>query len=98
MTKERIEEISKALMEDESKIKEMFEMTPEDAAKAFAEKGFNFTAEELVEYGDCLTKVKAHAETNDELSEGQLDDVAGGSAVATVLFGIAFGYWIYTKW
>ena len=98
MKKERIEEISKALMADEGKIKEMFELTPEEAAKSFAAKGFDFTAEELVEYGDLLTKAKENAAASGELDEGQLDDVAGGGAVVALLAGIAFGYWVYRKW
>lgn len=99
MTKERSEEISNALLADKNHIRELFELDPEEAAKELAKKGYDFTGAELVEYGDLLTEAKQKLDNSDgELNEGQLDDVAGGGLVTTALLGVAVGYWIYHKW
>ena len=100
MTNERAEVISQALMSDESQIKALFELEPEEAAKKLAEKGYDFTAEELVEYGEVLDREKKEQENaNGELDEAALSEVAGGGVVCVALAGVAVGYWLYKqKW
>lgn len=100
MTNERIEAITKALTADESQISALFEMEPAEAAAKLAEKGYNFTADELVEYGKLLDQAKKNAEgANGELDEDALENVAGGAVglVTVALAGVAVGYWAYGR-
>lgn len=97
MTNERIAQITNALMADEAEVKALFELEPADAAKALAKKGYDFTGEELVEYGKILEQEKKSVEFGTELTEDVLDNVAGGGLVAAGVAGVLVGYWIYDK-
>ena len=98
MTNERIDSISRALMADESKIAALFALEPAEAAEKLAAEGYDFTAEELVEYAEILESVKKKAgATEGELDESALEDVAGGGVGMALLMGIAVGYFIYEK-
>ena len=99
MTNERITQITNALMADEAGVKALFELAPADAAKDLVQKGYDFTEEELVEYGKILDQEKKSAESSAELAEEALDDVAGGGLIAAGVAGVLVGYWIYgQKW
>ena len=102
MTNERIEAITKALTADEAQISNLFAMEPAEAAAKLAENGYNFTADELAEYGKLLDQAKKDAEgANGELDENALENVSGGAVglVTVALAGVAVGYWAYgQKW
>lgn len=87
MTEERIQAIGKALAADDAERKALLEMTPEEAAKALAAKGYDFTAEELGEFG----KLVADALPDGELDADSLENVAGGSVTIAILLGATFG-------
>jgi predicted ribosomally synthesized peptide with nif11-like leader len=59
---------------------------PEDVQKAFAEKGVNFTLEEIGQIAEMVA-----AGNDDELTEVQMDSVSGGilAEIAIVASGIA---------
>ena len=92
MNEERIKKLSEVLNADVEQAKQVVAMQPEEAVKLINAKGYDFTVEELVEYGTILRKM---AEA-DSLSEEDLEKVAGGidfvvigaTFVGTVLFNI----------
>ncbi len=99
MTNERISQITDALMADETNVKSLFELDPSDAANALEQKGYDFTEEELVEYGKILDSEKKALESGQELAEEALDDVSGGGLIAAAVAGVIIGYWAYgQKW
>lgn len=99
MKTERITQITEALLSNESEVPALFEMSPADAAAKLVQKGFDFTEDELIEYGGIINEEKKHAEFNGELSEDALDNVSGGGLLAAAVAGVLVGYWIYgQKW
>ena len=103
MQKERFTIIANAIAEDEEFSKKLFDMAPEDAAVKFAEKGYDFSSDELIEFGELC---KQAADQNGELDESNLEDVAGGvitealftAGVTLFLAGCGGGYLISKKW
>ena len=93
MTIEKMEEISRVLMENESQIPTLMAMEPSIAAEKLTELGCVCTAEELLDYSASLNEVKM----NGELDENALENVAGGGLVTVFLVGICAGYLIYNK-
>ena len=76
MNQERINEV----LSDEIFIKQLLQMeTVEEAQAAFKSKGIDFSLEELKKI-----KELRESDLSGDLSLDQLDDVAGGSAVAVV--------------
>ena len=91
MTTERINEISSYLAKDVEATKKLLDMDPADAAAKLVEEGFAVTADELIAYGDALKELGASKEG--ELDEADLENVAGGIAIPTLLLiGIVAGY------
>lgn len=86
MTNERVMAIAEVLGADDAQRKALLEMEPEAAAKALAAKGYDFTADELVEFG----KLVADAQAKGELDADALSEVAGGSLTVGALLGITF--------
>lgn len=79
-----------ALLDDkEFVVGMMSQETPEDVQKVFAAKGFALTMDEVNELGRALAEAEAKG-IDAELSEGDLDNVAGGFAI-TVAGLIAAG-------
>lgn len=77
----------KVLMGDEQFVASIVAMEdPVDVQRAFAEKGFQFTVEQINEMAAV-----AFSENADELSEEQMDAVAGGvlAEIAIVASGVA---------
>ncbi len=74
MTQERVNAIAEVLNADEDRAKKLVEMEPAAAAEALKAEGYDFTADELIEFGKILSK----ANQSGELDSDQLDDVAGG--------------------
>ncbi len=92
MTQERVNAIAEVLNADEDRAKKLIEMEPAAAAEALKAEGYDFTADELIEFGEILSK----ANQSGELDESNLDDVAGGIGLITagiIAGGIAAGYY-----
>ena len=91
MNNERINEISNFLAKDIEATKKLLDLDPEKAASEITTKGFEVTADELVEYGEKLKEMGGA--NKDELNETELENVAGGVAFSTLLLiGVVAGY------
>ena len=75
LSQERIVEIADILGSDEKRIRELLELTPEQAAEKLSSEGKTVKAEELIKFAECMDKL---AGTNGELDEEGLEQVAGG--------------------
>ena len=87
MTKERIQTIADALSKDDAERKALLDMEPADAAEKLKDKGYDFSADELIEFG----KVVAEAMESEELDDSRLENVSGGGVSILVLLGVTFG-------
>lgn len=85
MTKERIQAIAEVLENDDLR-KDLLTMEPADAAEELKKKGYDFTADELIEFG----KLVAEATSSGELDAEDLDAVAGGAVAALTVLGVGF--------
>ena len=99
LTEEKAKVISEYLMADQERAQRLLEIAPEDAAKEMSADGCAVTAEELVEFGSAM----AQAFGKEELSENDLENVAGGAVGAILLAcGIAaiagYGVGRLEKW
>ena len=78
LTNERAELLSSYLIADKERAYKLFEMDAEVAVAEINGDGFDFTVEEVQEFGKQLT---ALLNQGDELSEESLDAVSGGLVV-----------------
>ena len=86
MNEERIKEV----FSDEAFVKELFSKeTPEEAQELLAEKDIDVSIEELVKLKDIIVAKLQTAESGEsaELTEEELEDVAGGVIPTLVFFG-----------
>ena len=82
MTTERINAL-KPLLEDEKFANEIMDMSSsEEVMAAFARHGVPVSESEIIEIGEAFNKAVGD---NEELSEQDLSNVAGGFAISTVL-------------
>lgn len=88
LTVERADLISKVLSENIARAKELLQMDPALALTTINELGYDFTAEELTEYGKALKVVAA----NGELDAEDLDNVTGGGAFLTICAAAAIAF------
>ena len=102
LTNERAEKLAEFLKEDVERANNLIDMSPEEVVKVVNEAGYDFTVEEIVEFGENL---KAAAAQAGELSEDNLDEVSGGLAAAAaavyltcVSIGITLGVSAGTNW
>lgn len=86
LTEEKAKVISEYLMADKERARKLLEISPEEAAKIMNEAGCAVTADDLIEFG----KVMAQASDKEELSDEELDNVAGGLGVIAT-YAIACG-------
>ena len=99
LTEAKTKVISEYLMADQERAQRLLEIAPEDAAKEMSTDGCVVTAEELVEFGAAMAQVFG----KEELSENELENVAGG-AIGSILLacGIAavvgYGVGRLEKW
>ena len=87
MNEERIKEI----FADEEFVKELFSReTPEEAQALLAEKDIDVSIEELVKLKDIIVAKLQAAENSEsaELTEADLEDVAGGTFGISVVIAI----------
>ena len=86
MNEERIKEV----FSDEAFVKELLSReTPEEAQELLAEKDIDVSIEELVKLKDLIIAKLQAAESGEsaELTEEELEDVAGGVIPTLVFFG-----------
>lgn len=81
LTLERTETLGKYLTEDPARAKALLDLSAEDAAKKLKDEGYDFTAEELAEFGENLAAASSAAPSG-ELSEENLQNVSGGVLAA----------------
>lgn len=86
MNNERIKAIAEALESNEGLRKAVLAMEPAEAAEALKKEGYDFTADELIEFG----KLVSEATASGELDADSLDDVSGGVVTVATLLGAAF--------
>ena len=87
MNEERIKEV----FSDEAFVKELFSKeTPEEAQELLAEKDIDVSIEELVKLKDLVVAKLQAAENSEsaELTEADLEDVAGGTFGISVVIAI----------
>ena len=66
------------VLENEELMMKVVSMLPEEAQKELAENGYDFTLDEILEMGKELYKIRSSMNSDGELSEGDLEGVAGG--------------------
>lgn len=76
MDQERMIQLGELLNEDASFTEEILQKTPEEAVKVLEEKGYSFSVEELVAFGEALVSV---CKGTGELDATELEDVTGGA-------------------
>ena len=87
MTEERIEKLTNYLREDQEKELVLLQMQPEEACIKIQADGYDYTVDEIIEYGNLVRTVAA--QMDDEISEADLEMVAGGFTLGS-LVGAAF--------
>ena len=78
MTEERSLMIGEALAADVEETKRLLDLTPEEAAAELAKKGYDFTAEELIEFRNELQEAAKLCGGDGELDEEALSSISGG--------------------
>ena len=74
LTENKAKMISEFLMADKERGQKLLEMAPKDAANVMNAAGCDVTIDELIEFGSAM----AQTPNKEELSETDLDNVAGG--------------------
>ena len=84
----------KEIFSDESFVNSILEMeTPQDVQKALSEKGLDLSLEEI----NTIQNTLINNDNEGELSEDDLENVAGGVAVTTVICGLIIGKKVMVK-
>lgn len=83
MTNERIQAIAEALANNDELRKAVLAMEPAEAADALKKEGYDFTADELIDFA----KLVADATAEGELDADSLDSVSGGSITVWAAIG-----------
>lgn len=97
LTNERAELLSNYLTADKDRGAELLKLSPEEAMAKINADGYDFTAEEMTEFGKELADIVAKMSSGEELDADTLDQVAGGgnpargAANAFFFAGGAFG-------
>ena len=91
LTSERTEMLGKYLQENVERAKTLVELEPAEALKKINADGYDFSIEEIIEFGENLRNASA----SDELTEENLSKVAGGvigaAAAAVYLTCVSIG-------
>ena len=93
MTEVRSTQIADVLLADLEETKKLLALSSEDAASILAKQGYDFTAEELVEFRQELEKTAELYGEDGELNEEALAAVSGGcvKCLQAGLWTIAIG-------
>lgn len=80
---QKIAQLQEKIVADPSLVEKLFAIeTPEEVQSLLKEQGIEFTLEEIVALRDAIVKAAEKGESG-ELSEENLDGVAGGLSVIT---------------
>ena len=86
ISEKRVDEILKALGNDQLRIKRLAEMGVESASAKLRREGYDISASELVEFGEYFRRLaELPVNGSDELSEQQLEDISGRVCAADIL-------------
>lgn len=103
MTIERTQALADYLMTDKEKTQRIVELSPEEAVKAINADGYDYTVEEIEEFGLGLRA--AYEEQKDEFSDSELESVSGGVVLSTVAIyaacaagGVGLGVCVTKGW
>lgn len=104
LTQERIEKLADFLKADVDRANKLAEMSPEEVATVINNEGYDFTVDEIKEFGEGFKAAAAQG----ELSEENLDQVSGGVILITaaaakvylscVAIGVTLGTGAGTNW
>lgn len=101
LTNERAEKLANYLAADADRAKKLVDLPVDEAVKAINADGFDFSADELKDFGEVMQKVSSAVGENGELDEDALGNVAGGIVISAAVlgagvtlftFGVGFGY------
>lgn len=87
MTNEKITAFAKYLEENKDSAQSLFESSAEEALAVLNSAGCNFTLDDLQEVAAAFEKAAVPA--SGELSDEEMDSVAGGIVVETALIALA---------
>ena len=86
LTQERADMLSKYLENDIERTKKLFELDAAEAAKEINKDGYDFSEQELAEYGEIIKPYLVKG----EIDESDLENVAGGIVItAGTIAGLA---------
>lgn len=91
MTQERKNQFIEVAFKNEETAAKLMALEPAEVVAALKAEGYDFTLEEVAAIGEEIKAVKAQAAQN-ELSEGDLEAVAGGKG--EFVAGVVVGMWI----
>lgn len=105
ITNAKVEELNKYLASDSVNAEALLTADPSTVLAQINKDGLNFTMDELMEYSSILKNALA---TNGELTESDMDMVAGGVVVSLglcaayvvggLVFGVGVGIAVNAKW
>ncbi len=85
---EKLVQLQTKIEADQSLAEKLFAMeTPEEVQSLLKAEGLDFTLDEINMLKDALIKTLVKGE-NDELSDEDLEDVAGGLAITAIILAI----------
>ena len=76
MDQERMLKLGELLNEDAAFTEEILQKSPDEAVAILNAKGYDFTKEELIAFGEALVSV---CKGEGELNDAELDEVTGGA-------------------
>ena len=86
LTNERAEVLSNYLHADVERAKLLLTLEPDKAVEKINQDGYDFTCEEINDFGEVIRTVASE----EEFDEETLDSVSGGSITLGALVGAAF--------
>ena len=102
MNEKRAEKLGEYLASDTERAKKLLTLSPEEALEAINGDGYDFTLDEINEYGAEVRRVSS---LSSEISEENLEKVAGGvvevitvAFVGTVAFAVGQRIGKYAPW
>lgn len=77
ITSDRVEILSKVILDENEKSVNLLELSPKEAVERLNALGYDYTTDELIEYGELVKAVSK----NGELNANDLTSVSGGMGV-----------------
>jgi len=101
LTEERAKKLSDYLIADVEKAQRLADLPADEALVLINAEGYDFTIDEIKDFGLVMERVSSQSNQNEELNEEELEEVAGGivitsavlaAGVALFTAGVTFGY------